>query len=411
MIQDKTIAIIHPGNPRYDFRLKKTVDILSRAGAHVVVFAYISRPENDIKDWNCQSACTSRPFTMFKASENKVWLLRVLWNLTVLNVQLFCERKVDVCEGLAKRALKINPDLVYCIGVESVEEALNVIKTSHVPVVYEAYEYFPALLKGDIYFDSHEKNKKFQKLEKELLKKSRVKSIVVGEEIAEGYVENYGVARPSVVHNAAPTKVESIKSHEGPLRFYFQSYLRPTYNIENLILAFSKLPIDATLTIQGNAHEDGYFESLAAYIESLEIGDRVFLKHSCPYDQVVEEASRYDVGLITLTAQGSKGFNESIYLALQNKLFTYASAGLAIVAADYPAQSRLINSYNCGLVYKPDSIESLIEVMRFCASHSDDVVQMRNNSLQLASDYSISKVGEQLVATCDEAIQEGVNIG
>lgn len=405
MLKGKKIVIIHPGNPRFDFRLKKTVDILSRAGVQVVVLAYLSKPENDVTGWNCESACTPRPFTMFKASENKLWLLRVLWNLTVLKVQLFFERQVDVCEGLAKRALALRPDLVYCIGIETVEEAHKILQKSNLPLIYEAYEYYPSLLKENLYFTTRSKNRRYCSLEKQLLQSSRVRGIVVGEEIAEGYVGHYACRLPEVIHNVAPNKIDAAQEHKRPLRFYFQSYLRPTYNIENLIEVFAQLKSDSTLTIQGNAHEEGYFESLEQYIEELGASERVSLIAACPYEKAVEEASKYDVGLISLSANWPGGFNENVFFALQNKLFTYAAAGLAILAADYPAQAAKIKQYNCGITYNPDASESLIQAIHFCIEHYEKVFEMRQNSLLLANDYSFEKEGEKLLSLCKGALE------
>lgn len=403
MLKGKHVVIMHPGNPKFDFRLKKTVNILAKAGAQVTVLAYLSLPENDIQDWNCTSACVARPFTMFKASENKIWLLRVLWNITVLNVQLFFERQVDVCEGLAKRAEKLNPDLIYCIGIETVEEGHKLLKTTEIPLVYEAYEYYPALLKNNLYFDKPAKNRKYYSLEKKLLLNERVSGIVVGEEIARGYVKHYGCKQPTVIHNVAPSRVEKIERHDGPLRFYFQSYLRPTYNIEKLIASFARLDVDATLTIQGNAHEKGYFESLQSFIREQGNGEKIFLKPACPYEQVVEEASRYDVGLISLSANRANGFDESVYLALPNKLYTYASAGLAVLVANYPAQSRLLREYNCGLTYEAGNVENLISTIKYCVANREEIEVMRNNSLALANEYSIDNEGKKLVAFCNQA--------
>lgn len=400
----KRVVIIHPGNPRSDFRLKKTVSSLSNAGAHVTVLAYLSAPENDIKDWNCESACLDRPFTLQKASTNNIWILRVLWNLTILKVQLFLEGKVDPCAGLAKRAQQHNPDLVYCIGIESVEEAHKLLKKTNLPIIYESYEYFPSLLKGNLYFDKPSKNKKCRSLEKSLLRNNRVTGIVVGEEIARGYKAHYKCREPKVVHNVAPNFVGKLDPHCGPVRFYFQSYLRPTYNIEKLITSFAELHSDATLTIQGNSLDVGYLNQLQALITNVGASDKVFLKPACPYEQVVDEASHFDVGLISLTADRQSGFDESVYLALPNKLFTYASAGLAVLASNYPAQARLAHQYECGLTFEPEDTDSFLRAVKFCVDNRDSVEVMRANALKLAKDYSLDNEAKQLVAICERAL-------
>lgn len=405
MLNNKRIVIIHPGNPKFDYRLKKTAEGLTAAGAEVIVVAYLSQPENNIQDWNCISKCRPRPYTMVKASNNRIWLLRVLWNLSIVRLQSMLERRVDECEGLYKIALQYKPDLLYFINIESVEEAYKAVKSSgNIPIVYEAYEYYPSLLRDNLYFSDVRRNRKLRKLEQAVCSSQKVTAIVVGEDISRGYHEQYGCKLPVVVHNVAPKVLEKLPDHGGVITFCFQSYLRPTYNIEQLIDAFARVEGNAQLVIQGNAHEEGYFDFLKSYIESKGSNSKITLLSACPYESVVEVASKHDVGLITISATTPGKPSENVMLALPNKLFTYMSAGLAIVAADYPAQSNIISESGCGVVFEPDNYDSLTAVMQNIVDHPDDVYAMREASLRMGQKFSLKNEMNKLYKICLEAI-------
>lgn len=405
MLTNKRIVIVHPGNPKFDYRLKKTAESLTSAGAEVIVVGYLSCAANDIQDWNCTTGCRPRPYTMVKASNNRIWILRVLWNLSVVRLQSFLERKVGECEGLYKIAQKYKPDLLYFIGIESIEEAREALKTAkETPVVYEAYEYYPSLLRDDLYFSDSRRNAKLRKVEKEVCSSPYVTTIVVGEDIAQGYQKQYGCVPPKVIHNVAPYSLGELPEHCGPVTFYFQSYLRPTYNIENLIDAFLKVKGDAKLVIQGDAHEENYFDSLKKYISDRNGDSKIELKAACAYEDIVNIASQYDVGLITISAVSSGKINESIVYALQNKLFTYMSAGLAIIAADYPAQANIIRKKGNGLLFEPDDYANLTVAMQKIVDHPEKVKTMREASLIMSRDFAFDKEMKALTMICMQAI-------
>lgn len=408
MLTNKRIVIIHPGNPKFDFRLKKTVESLTAEGAEVIVLAYLSRPENDIKEWNCVSECRLRPYTLVKASNNKIWLLRVLWNLTIVRFQSFLERQVDECEGLFKVALELNPDLLYFINIESVEEAFKAAKAKiNIPIIYEAYEYYPSVLRDNLYFSDSRRNAKLREIEKAVCSSPKVVTVVVGEEIAEGYQKHYGCARPEVIHNVAPYSISELPRHHGVPTFYFQSYLRPTYSIEHLIDAFLAVKGGAQLIIQGDAHEEGYFDSLKAYLDERNASTRIRLEPACMYEDIVNVASQYDIGLITVSATSSKGISENTMLALPNKLFTYMSAGLGIIAADYPAQSRMIIGGHLGLVYEPDNYNNLTEVMQKIVDCPESIRAMRETSLAMGKKFSLKNEMLKLSSICNRVISQG----
>lgn len=405
VLQGKKVCILHPGNPRFDFRLKKTVKMLASQGAEVSVLAYLSFPENDILDWEgCRSICRPRPYTTLKASENKIWLLRVLWNLTVLRIQTLFDRGVGCCKGLAKIAAATDADWFHCINLEGSSEFNKLAKLTDKPIVYESYEYFPAELKGGSYLFSDKADKLYE-AEKELVSKHAAGLIVVGEEIAQGYTEHYGGPQPLVVHNIALKKVDEIKKTGARVEFYFQSYLRPTYNIEGLIDAFDRTKGDARLTIQGDAIERDYLLRLQAKIDSALRRDDIQLRAACPQDLVIESAHAFDVGMISVSAYIDGTISDSVRFALPNKLFSYTSAGLALALSDYPAQKRILDGYNLARTFSPDSVDDIARALQYFIDNRELIDSMKEESLRFAEKYSFENESAKLGAYCSNLLR------
>lgn len=409
-LHNKKVCILHPGNPKFDLRLKKTVKMLADAGADVYVLAYLSLPQNDIAHWeDCTSLCRPRPYTNIKASENKIWLLRVAWNLTVIKTQEFFDRGVGCCGGLGKIAAELDVDWYHCINIETAEEIISLARLTQKPIVYEAYEHFAALLKNNAYYSTHSENKKALELERTIVTKIANRTIVVGKEIAEEYVAMYGCPTPAVVHNVAPNHLEAPAEHRDDLcKFYFQSYLRPTYNIEAIIEAFSKTQ-GGHLTIQGDSFEPEYLEALKRTISQVG-NDKISLLSACGPEAVVDAASQHDVGLIPISSHIAGKHDRSAELALPNKLFAYASAGLAIAASDFPAQRRFIDQYQCGVFFDPTDVSDISRSMQWCIDHPQEILKMRANAIELGIDYSFEHESKHFADIVHDML-EGVDYG
>lgn len=326
-LKGKSICILHPSAPDSDFRLRKTVLALSSAGAEVTVLSYDENPERGRVDAPCRVLCYPTKLNICHPSNNRIWLLRVLWNSTILRVQELIQIHLNHWYGMAEIAVGLNADLYYFINVDMLRQAVHLKELTDKPIVYESYEYFPAELKNHSYHRSRKDDKLF-KLEKEVVQKCASEVIVVGDEIAQGYVDYYGCKKPAVVYNVATSTVEDIRNTDAEVKFYFQSYLRPTYNIEALIEAFGKTRGSASLTIQGKAFVQEYWQALLVEIEKNPRANDIHLLDPCPHNDVVYEAGKYDVGLISISAIVGGRESASIRLSLRNKLFTYASAGM-----------------------------------------------------------------------------------
>jgi hypothetical protein len=84
--------------------------------------------------------------------------------------------------------------------------------------------------------------------------------------------------------------------------------------------------------------------------------DRIRFQPAVPMTELPKITNKYDIGLYVLAPTN---FNNA--MALPNKLFEYIQARLALVIGPSPEMARLVKKYDCGVVAKDFTSESLVE--------------------------------------------------
>lgn len=397
------VCILHANRVEKDFRLKKTVYFFSKYGAEVTIVTFPWNKVSNPDEWPCDFVYCGAQTYPIKPSNNKRWILRVLFNIVFMSPQKCFSKLFSPGFGLGKEALKINADLYYVVNIETVKEGLRILKKKSVPIIYDAYELFPRLLKKDFYFRNRKKSNQYYRFEKSLVNHSFVSTIVVNEEIADKYYIEYGCKRPNIIYNVAPEVVDKPEIHDG-ITFYFQSYLRPTYNIEGLIDAFSRIRGDAKLVIQGEFFDESYKMRLTQHISSSQRFEDISLLPACEYEDVVQSASRFDVGVDPINSKVNGVENESFRFALANKFFTYISAGLCVASSFYPVQKRFIDEHKCGITFDPNNADEFVGALQYLVDHPEEVKNMKNCALKLAQEINIYTEQEKFVQICEGAL-------
>ncbi|MCL2870628.1 MAG: hypothetical protein FWE26_03235 [Coriobacteriia bacterium] len=401
-LEGKRICIVHPHTIATDVRLDKTVLMLTNAGAKVTI-ACIADTNKDVGDleniariWRIKRGPRLSAF-----SEHSNWCARVFFNKIIAGPLRYLQGKLhanDPLHGMAKSLSEKQYDAVHFINYTSSREAIRLRRLSPVPIIYESYECWPKAL-ADLQKEQRVPWNHFALWRKREISCAKVANaiITVSKPIQETYKKFSPKACHLTIYNvalAAPLQPAPIHS---PLRFYLQSFLRQHYGIESALRAFARVDKDYELTIQGPSYVPGYLERLKQLVSELKLDDRVTFASPCKNEDSVAAANDHDVGFLFLPSRIDGAENYNGKWSLPNKLFVYASAGLAMMYSTYQETTRnLLNGSESALFVDGNdeaaiacSIEDLVE-------NPDKVTCMKNASYNWAQGYTIKTEGAKL---------------
>jgi hypothetical protein len=141
------------------------------------------------------------------------------------------------------------------------------------------------------------------------------------------------------------------------------------YDIELHILGFLTLKVK---------------EQLDQFIKDLNFNSipKIIYKDPIESDQLIEYSSHFDIGLAT-----EPGFSINNDLALSNKFFIYAQAGLAIVASDTNAQKTIMEKYpGLGCIYERKNILQLAAILKDYIENPTLLIEHKLNAKKQANE-------------------------
>ena len=155
--------------------------------------------------------------------------------------------------------------------------------------------------------------------------------------IAEAYSSTYGLSIPTVVRNMfplaqappGPTPCGSVQP--GPTLYWFSQTIGPDRGLECAVRALALTRSRPHLHLRGFINS-AYRQQLEGLARHLGVEQRLHVHAPSPPEQMESLASAYDVGLVAET-----GCTPNRRIALTNKLFTYALAGIPMLLSDIPA--------------------------------------------------------------------------
>lgn len=161
------------------------------------------------------------------------------------------------------------------------------------------------------------------------------------------------------LYNCFPSgaKVPEYKSTESLNLFWFSQTVGADRGLVTVLLAMKLLNNPKiTLTLVGEIGE----EILRDFHNILgNLSKQLIVKGIVPPQDIDKFAALADVGL---AVEQSIPINRDI--CLTNKIFTYLSAGLAIIFSDTRAQKEFNNTYNTGILYQQGNAEALASCLK-----------------------------------------------
>lgn len=209
--------------------------------------------------------------------------------------------------------------------------------------------------------------------------------ITVSDGIAIEYEKKYNINKPFIVKNCPHYKKpetrnifrEKFDIAESSKIFLYQGGLSEGRRIELILETFSKLNNEnAVLVLMGY----GPLEQIV--INHAEKYNNIFYHEAVPYNQLLEYTASADVGLTILQTDSL-----SYYLALPNKFFEYAMAGLVIVSNELPEMSKLIRKHDVGYIVKEMEVKELMKTINEIVN-DERLSDKKGNSLNLAKKYN-----------------------
>lgn len=203
--------------------------------------------------------------------------------------------------------------------------------------------------------------------------------------IAAEYKKLYPQLNPIIINNVfssnflVPSK--SNKENETLKLFWFSQTIGKNRGLETVIQAIGLLNNpNITLTLLGmiNPIDEIYFRNFATE-KGLILNQLFFLSPVAP-DDIFSIASQYDIGL---ALELNTPLNRDI--CLTNKIFTYLSAGIAIIASETAAQKQFLNNYPLvGKSFPLGDIKTLSDIVKFYYNNPADLLNTKIAAFNLA---------------------------
>ncbi len=146
--------------------------------------------------------------------------------------------------------------------------------------------------------------------------------------------------------------------------------VNPLRNIENVVRAHRFLPSPCVLVIRGPGVEY-YGREYVALAAELGLEGRVLCLPPVEMGEVIAGAYGADCGVVML-----KNLCKNFYWFYPNKFFEYMLAGLPVGVSDFPDVSAHIRREQCGVVFDPESPESIAEALIMLYNDREEAVRM-----------------------------------
>ncbi len=274
------------------------------------------------------------------------------------------------------------PDIIYANDLDTLLVAFLIAKFTKAKVIYDSHEIW---FYGGVY-NSSTKLRQFiwRIIEKKLI--HRVAAVVtISQTSADHLKKTYNLEEVFVVRNCP--KFQDVER---------SSLLREEFNISphNIILIYHGLLkrirgifdiVDAVHSLQnvsvifmGHGRDK---KEMYDYINTMELQDRIFIKDTVPYKQVLEVVASADVGLQPFHYT----FNH--YCSLPNKLTECIMAGIANIGSNFPEMEKAIKGDDIGFTHEQQNIQQLREVIIKIQSDRNLLQKFKSNALKIRKNY------------------------
>ncbi|HSB03194.1 MAG TPA: glycosyltransferase family 4 protein [Anaerolineales bacterium] len=251
---------------------------------------------------------------------------------------------------------RLRPDLIHCHDFDTLPVGLYWCRLHRRPVVYDAHEYYAELVRP-----------RLQRFPGNLIYHMIRISESTGARLASGVItvdEKLGAIYRRLNKNVLIIgHYPTLKNIQKAAPVFTQNELNLAYvgrvSTDRGMLIYLELldhlrqaGIPARLHLVGAFTPTSEEETLWRYAKGLE--EWVSWLGWVEYDQIPGLLNNFDIGLVILKPE------PRYVAALPVKLFEYMSAGLPILASDFPEIAKIVRESNCGALVDPEKDPALI---------------------------------------------------
>lgn len=97
--------------------------------------------------------------------------------------------------------------------------------------------------------------------------------------------------------------------------------------------------------------------------------------------------------------------------AQPNKLFEYMSAGLPVIASDFPLWRKIVSDVDCGLLVDPEDSQAIADAITWLLEHPDEAQEMgRRGQQAIQSKYNWDSEFEKLLEMYQRVLNEDYSL-
>lgn len=349
----------------FDTIVRFTPGVLRAASCSEATVSEAAAPSALVRQWPWKVALMSWARRRFPGAMSALDSLR-LW--LRLNAALTC-----TCEDLT-------PDVVIATDFDTLLAGARIKGRTGCVLIYDAHELWIDM--PDRASFNRLLRRCFIALERKLAGRADI-VLTVGEGLADVLARRLRRERPLVVMNGPEVVIEPREREVGePLRVLFQGRIEAGRGLEEAIDAVGMASGRVALTIQGfGPAEDSVRESVR--IRGLDQA-AVSFAAPCEPGEVVQHASGYDVGLVSVSPTCLNNV-----LSMPNKLFTFLGGGLAILTTGSAREiASLVRGHECGVVVKEWTPADIADALRWLAENPEELRRQRWRAHELAQELS-----------------------
>ncbi|MFP5042403.1 hypothetical protein [Parasediminibacterium sp. JCM 36343] len=358
----KTIVLISSGQPSVNPRLVKEADALSAAGYKVYVIysfwthwaleadkeLFVSTQWHPVLAGGSPFQDSRRYFftrLRFKAANLAAKRISFKWGIAHI-------AKGRASVEMLKKAKSIKADLYIAHNLAALPVAVKAAKYHGAKCGFDAEDFH----RQEVSDDSNSPNYKLSKfIEDKYLSKCNYIT-AASPLIAKAYEKLYPQTTPIVINNVFEAKyLQPVQANDGGKMklFWFSQTVGQGRGLEDVIKALHVLNNpEIELHLLGNCNNEAN-NYLTGLVNNKNI--KFYFYPPIPPEKIFQFANQFDIGLALET---KTPLNRDI--CLTNKIFTYLTAGLAVIVSDTSAQKAFMEeNIGLGSIYPVGGVEAL----------------------------------------------------